>query len=159
MRHLLATLFVFLLATTGRAQNEQDFASRFMALYGGGTPALKCSTVSPDMMGQVLQLPEVKGDEDTQKLLSQLKTVQIVEYGGGKREAELFFQKAVKLAKQNAARYKIKADTEDGKVYTRQRKGIVLEMVLVKKSGDTFCAISITGNMTQDFLHRLLSAE
>ncbi len=159
MRHILAILFVFLLSAVGRAQNEQDFASRFMALYGGSSPALKCATVSPDMMGQVLRLPEVKDDGETREMLSQLKTIQIVEYGGDGREAKQYFQKAVELAKRNAGRYRARVDAEDDKVYTRQRKGTVLEMVLVKKTGDTFCAISITGNMTQDFLRHLLSAE
>lgn len=56
MKRTLSLLLVMLLSLTAWAQNEQDFASRFMALYAKGT-TLTCTTVSPLMMERMLHLP------------------------------------------------------------------------------------------------------
>lgn len=153
-KSLAAFLLAFLFALAGHAQKEQDFASRFMELYGK-TPALQCVTVSPDMMGQVLQLPEVKENGEARELLRQLKSVQVVECAKETGEAEDFFRKAVKLAKDNAARYKMKVDTANEKVYFRSRRGQTVEMVLLQMDEDGLSVVAITGNMTADFLRML----
>ena len=61
MKQLICTLIAALLSLAAWGQKEQDFASRFIALYAPGT-SLQCTTVSPLMMERLLKLPKVEGD-------------------------------------------------------------------------------------------------
>lgn len=155
MRLLLTTLFAFLLSLGGQAQKQQDFVTRFMGMYGTSS-ALTSITVGPEMMGKILQLPEAKEDRENMKLMQELKTIQVVECGASTHEAADFYQKAVELAKANSARYKAMVDEDSQKVYTRKRKNTTVEVVLLSGDDDGFCAVSITGNISDTSLGNLI---
>lgn len=153
MKHFLCTLVMMVLALTATAQKEQDFASRYMALYATGT-SLQCTTVSPLMLERMMQLPTVEGDDATRELLQQLKSIRMVT-NSASAETTALYDKALKLAKRNTARYKVYTEQGNKHLYVRRRGSYIVEMVLFMKHNGAFQLINLTGNMTDDFLKQL----
>ena len=58
MRRWILLSLAGLLALAAAAQREQDFAARFMALYGD-RHCLTCKTISPKMMERIMKLNAV----------------------------------------------------------------------------------------------------
>lgn len=156
MKHFFAILITFLCSLAALAQNEQDFASRYMTLYGKGT-TLECTTVSPLMLEKMMQLPDVEGNNQTRAILSQLKSIRMA-HNADSRETNLLYSKALKLAQRNSARYKVYAQRASKRLYVRRRGKYIVEMVLFMKYDHHFQLINLTGNMTEDFLNQLLKA-
>lgn len=150
MKHLFCILMAFVLALTASAQREQDFASRYMALYGQGS-GLKCITVSPLMMKQMIQSTIVGNDKDIKNILSQVKSIQMLTSTSA--EADKYYEKALALAKQNPDRYKALPENEH--LYVRRRGDTIVEMVLVMESKGLFSLINLTGEMNEDFLEKI----
>lgn len=154
MKRFLVLLLVWITAFTLWAQREQDFASRYMALYASGT-SLSCTTVSPLMMERMLRLPSVEDNEQTKKVLQQLKSIRMVEHADASEAAHLY-NLATKLAKRNSARYKLRAEDHNRLLYTRKRGRVVVEMVLMMKRNGHFCLVDLTGNMSDSFMEQIL---
>ena len=92
LKHWFVTLLLALVAAVAaRAQGggEQDFASRFMSLYGKGR-AVECTTVSPLMLERMMQLPDVEGDSHTREVLKQLKSIRLVSSTAGHDVTHLY---------------------------------------------------------------------
>lgn len=155
MKQLLVSLLLLCLPFAAAAQSEEDFASRFMKLYGEGT-SLKCMTVSPVMIERMMQLPSVEENEQAKQVLSQLKTIRVVS-GTSPDGAESLYAHARQLAQHNAARYKLHAEEEGKSLYTRRRGGVIVEMVLFMNMEGQFSLINLTGNMTEKFLDQLMN--
>lgn len=154
MKHLLCTFVCFILAlTSARAQHEQDFASRYMSLYAEGT-SLKCTTVSPLMMERMLKLPDVEGDDKAKQVLKQLKSIRLVHHTQAD-EMQQLYQKACDLAFRNPQRYKLYAEEADKKIYVRRHDGHIVEIVMFMHT-DAFRLLSVTGNISEDFLQQVL---
>lgn len=156
MKHLLCVLLMACIGLTAAAQREQDFASRYMSLYGEGA-ALQCATVSPLMMERILQLPESQEGGHVREVLSQLKSIRVVSdktAGAG----EALYDKAVELAKDNPRRYKPYVETDGQSIYLRKRGGVIVELVLLTFNDEgVFNIVNLTGNMTDAFLRELLN--
>lgn len=155
MKHFIICLLTTICSLTAWAQNEQDFASRYMALYANGT-SLQCTTVSPLMLEKMMQLPNVEENAHTRQVLSQLKSIRMVANSTSHETQELY-NKATHLAQRNNRRYKPYAQRHDKQLYVRRRGKYIVEMVLFMKHDHHFKLINLTGNMTDDFLNQLLN--
>ena len=76
LKHIFIGWLATFIAIAAQAQNEQDFASRFMSLYAHQS-TLQCTTVSPLMLERMMQLPDVEENDHTRQVLSQLKSIQM----------------------------------------------------------------------------------
>ena len=156
MKRLLCALLLACIGLTAAAQREQDFASRYMSLYGEGTE-LQCATVSPLMMERILQLPESHEGGHVREVLSQLKSIRVVSSKTA-GEGEALYDKAVELAKDNPRRYKPYAETDAQSIYLRKRGGVIVELVLLTFNDEgVFNIVNLTGNMSDAFLRELLN--
>ncbi len=155
MKRLISFLIAVLSVLSVAAQNEQDFAQRYMSLYAKGT-TLECTTISPLMLERMMQLPDVEGSNATKQVLSQLKSIRIVS-NTAERESAKLYDKALRLASRNSARYKPYTEKQGKRLYVRRRGKYIVEMVLFMEQNRTFRLINLTGNMTEDFLTQLLN--
>lgn len=155
MKRIVAlTLLVWLTAIAVQAQRQQDFASRFMSLYGEEA-ALSCHTVSPDMMGRIVPLTH-DSLPALRQVLSQIKSIRVVLPTAETADTELV-DKARQLALDNARRYKLYAETDGRSIYLRKRGKFVVEVVMIAGNQPSGLAVvSITGNMTEDFFSELM---
>lgn len=143
-----------LLSLTAWAQKEQDFASRYMALYAKGT-TLTCTTVSPLMMERMLRLPSVEDNEQMKGVLKQVKSIRLVTHTDAAETTHLY-EEAVNLAQCNKARYHLQSEANEKKLYVRRRGKVVVEMVLITKQNDHLSLVNLTGNMSDKFMEQLL---
>lgn len=154
MKHLISFLIAVLCTLTAAAQQEQDFAARYMQLYAEGT-SLTCSTVSPTMMQRLMNLPTVKDDSGTKALIKEIKTLRIVQHTA-ENEADELLQKALTLAADNPRRYQLTQEQDNRWIYSRKRGKVTLEMVLITKMQQHFYLVNVTGNMSERFTRHLL---
>ena len=154
MRRLILTILATLCAWMAWAQNEQDFASRFMQLYGRGA-SISNTTVSPMMMQRMMQLPDVEENEQTRQILSQLKSITMLQCMDAGDTSRLYAH-ARELAQRNPNRYKLYAKETGKRLYVRHRGTLIVELVLFMEQGNNFCLINLTGNMTERFLQQVL---
>ena len=155
MRQILLTLLLVVgCPIAALAQQERDFASQYMRLYNDENASLTCNTVSPLMMQRILQLDEVENDQETRGLISQIKSIQILTAKDQTAYAQ-HFEQAKELADSNSKRYQLYRANNLSAIYFRQKKKVIVEIVFISQQRHTFNIISITGNMTQDFIKQL----
>lgn len=154
MKRILILFALLIWQTAVFAQKEQDFATRFMDMHGEEYKELTCNTVSPFMMEQIMKLDTIGTNRGLRKILSQLKSIQIVGAKGETVSDSLFF-KATDLAQRNKKRYKLYTNDSTRQIYLRQRNKIIVEMVFITKQHDDFSIVNLTGNMNPSFLKEL----
>ena len=154
MKRILVLLLLTAAFLCAKAQREQDFASRYMALYAQGT-SLSCTTVSPLMMERMMQLPSVEENEQAKKVLQQLKSIRMIQHSESS-EATHLYNLATRLAQRNSARYKMRAEDHGRQLYVRKRGRLIVEMVLMMKRNNHFCLVDLTGNMSESFMEQIL---
>lgn len=152
---ILCLLLIAICSLNAQAQNEQDFASRYMSLYAKGT-SLKCTTVSPLMLEKMMSLPDVKSDDQKKTLLSQLKSIRMVD-NTVKSETQRLYTNAQQLANHNGVRYKLYAQRQSKRLFVRRKDGLIVEMVLFMKYDSYFRLINLTGNMTDEFIKQVMN--
>lgn len=145
-----------LVVIAAMAQGEQDFASKFMDLYGGQNSSLSCATVSPAMMEKMLNLKSIGKNANAKQVFSQLKSIRVVT-SQSHSKADTYFAKAIRLAEDNSRRYKLYAEAADKSIYKRERGRWIVELVMVINANDSFSIIDLTGNMTKEFIKTLES--
>lgn len=155
MKRFITTLLVVIMPLIALAQKEQDFASRFMSLYGSGT-SVTCTTVSPLMIERMMELPKVEENEQARQVLSQLKSIRVLT-NSDVNETPHLFTNAKQLAEHNPSRYKLHAEEKDKKLYVRRRGQIIVEVVLFMEQAKHFSLIDLTGNMNDTFLEQVLT--
>ncbi len=156
LKVIFALLVSMLMSLTAGAQNEQDFASHFMAQYAAHT-TLQCTTVSPLMLEKMMQLPNVENDSETQQMLSQLKSIRLVRNTQTSETSQLL-SNALSMIKRNAARYKLYGEQQGKCLYVRYRNDLIVEMVLIMQHDHLLHIINLTGNMTKGFLNHLITS-
>lgn len=159
MKRLLVLILVVLTTSFSlMAQREQDFVDRYHSLYGEKYE-LSCRTISPQMMERILQLDDVENDRTATDLLSQIKSVRLITHQAEAEETRDLYDKAVTLATNNARRYKLHSHNDTHSVYTRShRKQLVEVVVITNKNDRSFTILSLTGNLSKDFLTKLAKA-
>jgi len=157
MKRLLIALVVALLTGVGTAaQSRQDFADKFLSLYGK-EHELHCQTISPQMMQRILQLDDVAANKQTLHVLSQMRSLRILRSLASATEARDLFAKARQLAVRNKRRYTIRESDDLHSVYVRRRDKRLVEVVVTKiKEGNKFYMIDLTGNLSDDFIQQIL---
>ena len=155
MRQILLTLLLVVgYPLAVMAQQESDFATQYMRLYNDEKGSLTCNTVSPLMMQRILQLDEVEKDQETLQLISQLKSIQILTAKDPTAYTH-HFEQAKELAERNNKRYRPYRSNNLSAIYFRQKKKVIVEIVYISQQRHSFSIISLTGNMTQDFIDKL----
>lgn len=154
MKYIWTLILLIASCSTAFAQKEQDFATKFMNIYGNSYKHITCDIVSPSMMQRIMQLDTLNGNSEIRNVLSQLKSIQIVNALGSPAKDSLFV-KAQELAKQNEKRYKLYTNDSVRHIYLRKRNNIIVEMVFIAKKNNRFSLINLTGNMNKDFLEEL----
>lgn len=155
-RFLTLCLLIAGIAFSAAAKGEEDFASRYVALYGDAHK-LSCTTISPQMMERIMELEPDDQTALSREVLSQIKSIRILTCGTDSTEAKDLFDKAEQLANRNRRRYDTYATADDQNIYTRRHGDQLVECVLVKlKGGNTFYMLNLTGTMSDDFLQQIL---
>lgn len=155
MKRILLTLLTALLPLLAFAGGEQDFAARFIQLYGQDY-RITCTTVSPLMMERMLQLPDVEASGTTRQVLSQLKSIRMVQ-STSPAEVPHLYANATRLARRNPNRYKLYAEESGKRLYVRRRpSGLIVEMVLFMEQRHSFSLINLTGNISDSFIDQLM---
>ena len=154
MKRILIFVTLLLVSTSIFAQEEQDFASKFMEINGDSYKGLTCNTVSPYMMERIMKLDTLEDNSEIRNVLSHLKSIQIVEAKGHIVGDSLFYR-ATQLVEQNKRRYKLYANDDERLIYLRTRNKIIVEMVFIGNFDETFSIVNLTGNMDKSFLKEL----
>ena len=156
----MRTLLVLLLALAGllpaAAQRGEDFASRYMALYGDRA-ALACKTISPAMMERIMKLDTVRHDAGTRRVFAQLRSIRFVTAPDTALTRQLYAQ-AEDLARHNRRRYAAYAERDNLSIYVRRRGNVLLELVvLLVDEKRQFNILNFTGTMSEDFIRQVLN--
>lgn len=155
MKQFLLTLLLMVgVGLNATAQNERDFASQYMRLYGHDDKKLTCNTVSPLMMERIMDLDTVENNESIRSVMSQLKSIQVLS-ANGEDEARLHYGQALELAQKNKKRYQLYRSNNSSAIYVRKKKNLIVEMVYVSRKHNDFCLVSLTGNMNKDFIDEI----
>lgn len=156
MKRFLLILTIIFCCMPVAAQREQDFTTRYMALYGKDYE-LTNKTISPKMMERIMQLKSVEENKSIRKVLSQIKSFSILSDNSESNAPELY-QKACRLARQNAKRYAPYSEQDNQNIYVRKRGKLIVEMVVVSlKENNAFSLINITGNLSDDFIKQVIA--
>ncbi len=154
MKQLLATLALAFACTGLYAQEEQDFASRYMTLYADSAN-LECNTISPAMIDRMMLLGE-DGHEGLSEVLASLKSIRII-VPNDTAAADSLYEKAVQLVKRTPQRYQPHVETVGKHIYMRKNDGYIVELILLAEDkAKGFTIVNLTGNMDADFLDKLL---
>ena len=154
MKQRIITLFAMLVLTaaTAMAQHAPDFAEKFVTLCKGDS-LVSCVTVSPKMMGQLVDRLTETPEGDIAQAISKLRSMRIVTATAD------HYEKAETLLRNNARRFKAQQDfqteTMRGAFYTRQnRKGQTVELIMLREDiqQKKLTIICLTGDIDKEFL-------
>ncbi len=157
MRFVLA-LVLALASLSAFAGGGDDFASRFMRLYAKGT-SMTCTTVSPQMMSRIMNVPAAGNEPNVRQVLMQLRSLRIVKLEKPE-ETEPLFEKALSLLHNNPNRYLPYGNAAQGEsksLWIRRKGKTIVEIVMLDRSDDEGMSIvNFTGNMDETFIGELL---
>lgn len=151
MKNLIITLvFAIGAAFTAQAQNERDFATLFAEAEK--TATFEVRTIGPQMLQRMLSLTQVEENETLATMLRQLRSLRVAM---ASENTEQLFGSANQFAKQNAARYQLHSATDERSVYTRSRKGMIVEVVVLMQQPEKFFIFDLTGKMQPEFIEQM----
>jgi hypothetical protein len=134
------------------AQHAPDFAEKFMSLYKADS-TLKCVTVSPKMMEQVVKTKEEGRPENIVQAIAKLKSARIVTGNAD------YYLRAEELLEKNSQRFKAeqtyRSQEQHGAFYTRKGKnGNTVEFIMIYEEPqyDKFIIVNLTGDIDEEFL-------
>lgn len=134
------------------AQHSPDFAEKFMTQHQADS-TLKCVTVSPKMMEQLVKLHDDSRSDKIVQAIAKLKSARIITGNAD------YYEKALELLKKNSQRFIIgkeyRTDEQHGVFYTRNdRKGNTVEFIMLceEPQRDRSTIINLTGDIDNEFL-------
>lgn len=150
-RILLLLMAMFVQVAT-YAQHSPDFAEKFMTQHQADS-TLKCVTVSPKMMEQLVKLHDDSRSDKIVQAIAKLKSARIITGNAD------YYEKALELLKKNSQRFIIgkeyRTDEQHGVFYTRNdRKGNTVEFIMLceEPQRDRSTIINLTGDIDNEFL-------
>jgi len=151
MRYVLL-LTMMLVQVAAYAQHSPDFAEKFVSMHQADS-TLKCITVSPKMMEQLVKMPEEGKSDNIHQAMTKLKSARIVDGNAD------YFQKAIELLEKNKKRFQAEREFRSqgihGAFYTRRDKeGNTVELILLREEpqNDKFTIVNLTGDIDEEFL-------
>ncbi len=151
-RQWLILLLVACFHAAAKAQSSLDFAEKFMTMHQADS-TLKCVTVSPKMMEQLVHMNSEHHEENIVQAIAKLKSARIVT-----GNADHYFQ-AEELMENNKHRFKVekeyRTEEQHGAFYTRKDKnGKTVEFIMIcaEPQHDKFTIINLTGDIDEEFL-------
>ncbi len=151
-RQCLLLFLVACLHAAAHAQSSLDFAEKFLTMHQADS-ALKCVTVSPKMMEQLVHMNSANHEENIIQAIAKLKSARIVTGNAD------YYIKAEELLEKNNRRFKMDKEyhTEEqhGAFYTRKDKeGRTVEFIMLcaEPQRDRFTIINLTGDIDEEFL-------
>ena len=153
MKHrLILMLRALLCQAVAFAQHSPDFAEKFMTLCSNDS-TVKCITVSPKMMEQLVRLHEDSRSDNIVQAIGKLKSARIV------TGSACYYQKAIELIARNKSRFiagkDYQTEEEQGAFFTRKnKKGDTVEFIMLHAdiAGNKFTIVNLTGDIDDEFL-------
>ncbi len=155
MKKVLALLMLALLPLTLAAQEEQDFASRYLEQHAADS-TLQCTTMSPAMMVLMQNLAQQEEDAGMGQILKQLKSIRVLSCTDT-AHIERHTADAAELIRAGGERYKAYSEHGNDIVYIRRKGELIVELLLISADGPAFVIVDFTGNMDESFLDRLIA--
>jgi hypothetical protein len=152
MKRLSILLLAALLQMAAYGQRSLDFAEKFMTICKQDT-TVKCITVSPKMMEQLLKQQAGEHHENLRPAIGKLKSMRIVEASAD------YYQKAEDLLTKNSRRFHAdrdyNSDHQHGAFYSRKnKKGDTVELIMLHEDcqKNKFTIVNVTGDIDEEFL-------
>jgi len=152
MRRIAIFLLAMVAAVAAQAQRSPDFAEKFMQLCKNDT-TVKCITVSPKMMEQMVRQHHPDRPESIIQALTKLKSMRMVLAHGE------YYQKAEDLLTKNSRRFHAERDyrteQQHGAFYTmKNRRGDTIELIMLHEDCQRgrLTIIDLTGDIDEEFL-------
>ena len=152
MRRLALLFIAATLSLTAAAQRSFDFAEKFLSRCKGDS-TVKCVTISPKMLEQMLKQHEGDRNESLVQAIGKLKSVRIV------TAHENYYQQAEDLLLKNSRRFKAEKDYrsehDHGAFFTRKDKeGNTVELIMLHEdcNSQQLTIINLTGDIDEEFL-------
>lgn len=138
--------------------SAQDFASRFMQEMKGDT-CLKCISISPKMMEEVLKVDREQAGKKVKDMISNLKSMRMIV---ARTNGTVYYKKALGLLEKNLNRFdpflSYKGKSEHYRILVRKRKGMIIELVMLAREKDKFTVVNFTGMMDDEFIDELANS-
>lgn len=152
VRRAWALFAMLMLHTAVFAQHAPDFAEKFMSIHKADS-TLKCITVSPKMMEQLVKSYDDVKPENIVQAIAKLKSARIVT---GHAEN---YRLAEELLQRNSQRFKAQqayqTEVHRGAFYIRKDKnGDTVEFVMIceEPQRNKFIIVNLTGDIDEEFL-------
>ncbi len=140
MKKLVLFVFVVSLALTAGAQN---FVECFRQKYGE-----REDFTVVNISQKMLQMVALAADEKDQALLKNLTGLKVITT---EKQPEVYYTDAIKMLTEKEGNMEelmsVKEKEEDVRMFTREEKGIVSELVIIVKEKANFVLIGITGDI------------
>jgi molybdenum cofactor biosynthesis enzyme MoaA len=151
-RRIILLLVAVLMQVATFAQHSPDFAEKFMKQHEGDS-TLKCITVSPKMMEQLVKSHDDNRPDHIVQAIAKLKSARIITGNAD------HYVKAEELLKRNSQRFipakEYRTDNQHGAFYTRKdKKGNTVEFIMLceEPQHDRCTIINLTGDIDEEFL-------
>lgn len=147
-------LWVSLLMACVLSATAQDFTSFFLQEYETDTLFSRV-TVSPEMIGRIIQGDTVK-DGETLEMISSLKSMQVLSSPTGGKG---YYDVAVKVLENHPKRFQpllsYSNESESGQIAIRKKNDAVVELIMLVLDDGRFAIISFTGDISSRFISAL----
>lgn len=140
------------------AVTAQDFASRYM-LSHKEDKHLKCVTISPTMMEEIMKNNNGEKDDDVLKIISNLRSMQMIT---SKTRGLHYFREALKVVEKSGKRFEpflsFRDKSENCRIMVRKHNEAIIELVMMMYEKEQFTVINFTGKMNAEFISKLANS-
>lgn len=149
------TLLSILLLLSSVGVFSQDFASSFLE-GRSEDDNLECVSVSPKMIQQVLKIETDDQNDEILKIISNLKSMQILTADTGGKE---YYSEALNIFRKNTDQFEtLVSHTDDAGEYyiiIKKKRSKIHELIMLVNAEEKFIMIDFTGKMNEKFINRI----
>lgn len=136
-------MLIMLIVCLGATVHAQGLVEQFQQKYGENE-----DFTIVNITAKMFQMVALAADKEDQSLIKNLTGMKVV---SSDQKTETYYADALKilLAKENRMEelMSVKEKNEDVRMFTREEKGIVTELVIAVKDSTDFVLIGFTGNI------------